>query len=190
MKKGLKVFLIIVGVLLAGALIFALINMKSILLAFGSGKLEVKTFDEAQSMFQQSELYTDTQVRKDKNGDTETITGATKDGVVDLTIQGEADGKIEKVDAKIHGEMLNDVEPTDISALTQKAKTYLSPIIPDDQVLGLSGFVAKEAIEQYRQGNTHISIQQDFEGVHMSIEGDINTKEFTAEIITKPLTNR
>lgn len=186
MKRGLKVLLIIFGVILAGALIFALINIKSVLLAFGSGKLDVKSFDEAESMFNQSEFYTDTRIREDNKAKAKTITGSTQDGVVDLTIQGEADGKIAKVDAKIHGGLLEDIDPTDISALAQKAKTYLSPIIPDDQVLGLSGFVAKEAIEQYRQGNTTISIQQDFEGVHVSIEGDVNTREFTAKIITKP----
>lgn len=186
MKKGLKVFLIIIGVILAGALLFTLINIKSILLAFGSGKLEVKSFDAAKTIFKQSEIYTNTQVQNDNKVNTKTFTGSTQDGVVDLTIQGEADGTIAKVDAKIHGGMLKDIDPTDISALTQKAKTYLSPIIPEDQVLGLSGFITKEAIAQYRQGNTHISIQQDFDGVHVSIEGDINTKEFIAEIITKP----
>ena len=186
MKKGLKVFLIVFGVILAGALIFTLINIKSILLAFGSGKLDVKSFDEVKSTFKQSEIYTSTQVQNDNNVNTKTITGSTQDGVVDLTIQGEANGTIAKVDAKIHGGMLKDIDTTDINALTQKAKTYLSPIVPDDQVLGLSGFVVKEAIAQYSQGNTHISIQQDFEGVHVSIEGDINTEEFTAQIITKP----
>jgi hypothetical protein len=186
LKKGLKVFLIIMGVILAGAMIFTIINIKSVLLAFGSGKLDVKSFDEAKTIFKQSEIYTGAQVQNDNKVSTKTITGSTQDGVVDLTIQGEADGTIAKVDAKIHGGMLKDIDPTDISALTQKAKTYLSPIIPEDQVLGLSGFVTKEAIAQYRQGNTHISIQQDFEGVRMSIKGDIDTKEFTAEIITKP----
>jgi hypothetical protein len=186
MKRGLKIRLIIFGVILTGTLIFTLINIKSIFLAFGNGKLDVKSFDEAQSIFEQSELYGGTQVHNENNVNIKTITGSTQDGVVDLTIQGEADGKIAKVDAKIHGGMLKDIDPTDINALTQKAKTYLSPIIPDDEVLGLSGFVAKEAIEQYRQGNTDILIQQDFEGVHVSIKGDINTREFTAEIITKP----
>lgn len=187
MKKALKIFAIVLGVILAGVLIFALINIKSVLLAFGIGKLDVKSYDAAKSTLEQSQLYTDIEVA-DVSGDdnTRAITCSTQDGVADFVIQGNEGEAITKIDAEIHGELLKDIDPTNVAALSEKAKTYLSPIIADDQVLGLSGFVAKEALKQYNQGKTLISIQQDFDGVSVSINGDINTQQFTVEIITNP----
>jgi hypothetical protein len=184
MKVFFKVLLVVISLLIIGLLVFAVINLKSVLLAFGVGRLDVKDYDSVVSTLEESDLYTDIIVLDESDDGTTVIKCSTDDGVADLVIRGIPGEKVTKIEAEIHGEKLQDIDPTDINALTEKAKAYLSPILPDDQVLGFTGFIAKEALSQYNRGKTHISIEKEFGDVLVSIDGDIDTQQFTIEVIT------
>jgi hypothetical protein len=184
MKGFFKVFGIIFGILLLAVLVFAIINIKSVMLFFGMGRLEVKAYDTVVTSLQDSEAFTDIQVTYDR--DLEVITCASTDGVVNYVIEGKRGEEVQKIEATIDAKSLNekDIDLTDVNAVTERAKEYISPIIADDQVLGLSGFVAKEAYAQYNQGQKEIVIEKDFGGIKVSVQGDTTTGELVIRLDT------
>jgi hypothetical protein len=184
MRGFLKVFGIILGILLLAVLVFAIINIKSVMLFFGMGRIEVKGYDTVVTSLQESGAFTDIQVTYKE--DLEIITCASIDGVVNYVIEGKRGEVVQKIEAKINAKSLKDkdIDYTDVNAVTEQAKEYISPIIAEDQVLGLTGYVAKEAYAQYNQGQREIVIEKDFGGIKVSVQGDTATGELIIRLDT------
>lgn len=182
MKGFFKVFGIIIGVLILAVLVFAIINIKSVMLFLGIGRIEVKSYDTVVTSLQESDAFTNVQVTY--QGDLQIITCSSTDGVVNYVISGKKGEEVQNIEAAIDAKSLNnkDIDYTDVNAVTELAKEYISPIIAEDQVLGFTGYVAKEAYAQYNQGQAEIVIDKDFGTYKVSVQGDTATGELVIRL--------
>lgn len=188
--KGLKIFLgILAVVVVALGIVFAL-NYKTILLALGGGKLNVRSAPQIAQSLAASDQFQNVKTGTDPAGTT-TVTGVSKDGAVSYSVAQQKNSR-ETVTAQVnlkkldtHGISKSAILHGDTAAIS-KAKTqmdaYLIPIVGKDQATGIETYIANQALRQSKSDPNHIRITHTFGGTTVEITGDLSTKNATVKI--------
>lgn len=189
-RKGLKIFLGIVAVLVIALGIFFALHYKALLLAFGGGNLEINRAQSIGKSMAASGDFQNVKTGTDASGNT-TVTGVSKDGAVSYSVTQQKSGK-ETVTAQVnlkkldtHGISKSAVLHGDTAAI-QKAKAqmdaYLVPIVGQDQATGIETYLAKQALQQSKSNPNSIRIAHTFGKTTVQVSGSLSAHSATVKV--------
>jgi hypothetical protein len=166
-KLVLKVIGGIIALAIVAGIVYALIHLNAIMLIFGKGKLKLNDVSQMEKSLKSSSVYTI--AGSSGSGSEKTLDVVSKDQAVAMKVTQNGSG--ETITGTVDQSKLPDVDISDLSAVKKMAESYLSPFLTEDQIVGLGGYAAKEAMTQGQNANG-ISISQTYSGAKVDVSTD------------------
>lgn len=184
--RGLKIFLVIIGALLAIACIAFILNYNTVMLFFGKGNVNIPSTSSIEKALKTNNHYENIQTTSDGSGDT-TVTAQSKDGAVNIKSVTDSSGK-QNVEVQMDIKKMSGISSSkslaNLQAVVAKINQYLASVIDPNQLTGIESYVTRELITQYKSGQSTFSISNTFNSVQLHISGNFETKVVNVDVNT------
>lgn len=167
-KRILKVIAGLVALALVVGIVYVLFHLNTFMLMFGKGELKLNDYSQMERALKSSSVYT--LAGTSASGSDKTLEAVSNDKAVSMKIN-ENNGT-ETIAGTVDKSKLPQVDKSNINAVKAMAENYLSPFLTEDQIVGLGGYVAKEAITKGGDTSGGINISQTYGGAHVDISTD------------------
>jgi hypothetical protein len=188
--------LIIFGGLILISLVVFIFNYKTFMILTGSGKLNIKTISAIDQAINQYTNSNSSQKQIYSKVSEQTVSGGTKeatyistDSAVKVNVTQNSAGK-ETIKGTVDTSKLKNVDVSNVNVgnITQiknQAEQYITPFLSQDEITGLSAYVAAQTLTQYNNKQKQIVISKDFGDVNLNINADITTNNISFELNKK-----
>jgi ABC-type sulfate/molybdate transport systems ATPase subunit len=158
----------------------------------GSGKLQVNTIssiDKALTSSNQKQVYSKISQQTNSDGTNE-ANYISNDSAVKVNVKQNTSGT-ETITGTVDTSQLKKIDNsksvnvTNIAEVKKQAEQYLTPFLSQDEITGLSAYVASQALTQYNNKQKEIVVTKDFDGVSVTVSSDVATNNISFEINKK-----
>jgi hypothetical protein len=164
-KRVLKIILGVLILAVVAGIVYVLIHLNAIMLAFGKGSLKLKDYAQTEKALKSSAVYTVTDSTAADG--TKTFKCVSNDKAV--TMQVTDKNGAETITGTVDKSNLPAVDKSDINSIKKTAETYLSPFLTEDQIIGLGGYAVKEKLTGSSGG---INISHTYDGATVDVSTD------------------